>query len=89
MFDFKLEKGDRSKVLAEPNSVVLTRKTASSLFGNADAVGRNVHIYGNGTLTLKVTGIMEDVPGNSHLQFDALVSFNTIAKPDCHGELGE
>lgn len=82
MFDFKLEEGDRSKVLADPNSVVLTRKTASSLFGNADAVGKNVHIYGNDTLTLKVTGIMENVPDNSHLQFDALVSFNTIAKPD-------
>lgn len=82
MFDFKLEEGDRSKVLTDPNSVVLTRKTASNLFGRGDAMGRNIHVYGNDTLTLKVTGIMEDVPGNSHLQFDALVSFNTVAKPD-------
>ncbi|MGV3601904.1 MAG: ABC transporter permease [Dyadobacter fermentans] len=82
MFDFKLEEGDSRKVLTEPNSVVLTRTTVSKLFGNEDAIGRNIHLYANDTLTLKVTGIMEDVPGNSHLQFDALVSFNTIAKPD-------
>jgi len=82
MFDFPLEQGDRNHALTDPNSVVLTRKTASNLFGTEAPMGRTIHVYGNDTLTLKVTGIMADVPGNSHLQFDALVSFNTIAKPD-------
>ncbi|MDR6803863.1 putative ABC transport system permease protein [Dyadobacter sp. BE34] len=82
MFDFPLEQGDRNHALIDPNSVVLTRKAASNLFGTEAPMGRTIHVYGNDTLTLKVTGIMADVPGTSHLQFDALVSFNTIAKPD-------
>lgn len=82
MFDFKLVEGDRDQVLADPNSVVLTRKVASHLFRGKNAVGQNIHIYANDTLTLKVTGLMEDVPANSHMQFDALISFNTISKPD-------
>lgn len=82
MFDFPLEQGNRNQALTDPNSVVLTHKAASNLFGSEAPVGRTIQVYGNDTLTLKVTGIMADVPGNSHLQFDALVSFNTISKPD-------
>lgn len=82
VFDFKLVQGDRDRVLKEPNSVVLTRDAASRIFGTADAIGRDIHIYGSDTLTLKVTGIMGNVPGNSHVQFEALVSFNTVSKPD-------
>lgn len=82
MFDFKLEAGDRNQVLVEPNSIVITRKIAERLFPNEDPVGKRVHVSASDTLGLKVTGIMADVPDNSHLQFDALVSFNTVAKPD-------
>lgn len=82
LFDYKLLDGDKDKVLKEPNSVVLSKKSALNLFGKVDPVGQYLNHFGNDTLTLKVTGIMDDVPANSHLQFDALISFNTIAKPD-------
>ncbi|TDE18526.1 ABC transporter permease [Dyadobacter psychrotolerans] len=82
MFDYKLISGERSNVLKEPNTTVLTQKTAAKLFGNEYPIGKTITHYGNDTLALKVTGIMEDVPANSHLQFDAIFSFNTIIKPD-------
>ena len=82
MFDFKLLEGKKENVLKEPNSVVLTEKSAKSIFGNQDPIGKSVTKYANDTLTFKVTGIMADVPSNSHLQFDALFSFNTFAKPE-------
>jgi putative ABC transport system permease protein len=82
LFEFPLIDGKKDRVLKGPNSIVLSRKSAKSIFGNADPIGKTVNHFGNDTLTLKVTGVMEDVPANSHLQFDALISFNTIAKPD-------
>ncbi|GGM79426.1 ABC transporter permease [Dyadobacter beijingensis] len=82
LFDYPVIEGDKKRILKEPNSVVLTRKSARNIFGNTDPMGKTISHFGNDTLTLKVTGIMEDVPANSHLQFDALISFNTIAKPD-------
>ena len=81
MFDYKLISGERENVLTEPNTTVLTQKTAARLFGKQDPIGKLITHYGNDTLSLKVTGIMEDVPANSHQQFDALFSFSTIIKP--------
>lgn len=82
MFDFKLIEGETKGVLKEPNSIVLSEKSARSIFGNENPVGKSLVHYGGDTLALKVTGVMQDVPANSHLQFDALLSFNTIARPD-------
>ncbi|MCF0073337.1 ABC transporter permease [Dyadobacter sp. CY261] len=82
LFDYPIIEGEKDRVLKEPNSVVLSEKSAKSIFGNVDPIGKTINHFGNDTLTLKVTGIMKDVQTNSHLQFDALISFNTIAKPD-------
>ena len=82
MFDYKLFEGEKANVLKEPNSVVLSKKSAASIFGSQNPVGQSIVSYGRDTLAFKVTGIMEDIPANSHLQFDALFSFNTIIKPD-------
>jgi putative ABC transport system permease protein len=82
MFDFPLLEGDKGKVLREPNSVVLSQESATRIFGKVDPIGKYISHFGSDTITLKVTGIMADIPANSHLQFDALFSFNTISKPD-------
>lgn len=82
MFDFKLIEGEKKGVLKEPNSIVLSEKSAKSIFGEENPIGKSLVLYGGDTLALKVTGVMEDVPANSHLQFDVLLSFNTIARPD-------
>jgi putative ABC transport system permease protein len=82
IFDFKLLEGDRSTVLQKPNSVVLTKASAEKLFGNEDPIGKTVSYYGYDTTSYLVTGIMENVPQNSQLQFDGLFSFNSIYRPD-------
>jgi len=82
LFDFEVLHGDRSKILEKPNSIVLTEESAKKLFGHEDPIGKMVTKYIGDTVVLTVTGVMKDVPENSHLQFDGLVSFSTVAGPD-------
>jgi putative ABC transport system permease protein len=68
--------------LKNPNSVVITQSTAKKYFANQDAIGKTIRIQQqvSGTnITATVTGICKDVPANSHLQFDFLVSQNLQA----------
>jgi len=76
MFAFSVEEGDRDSALGEPFSLVLTRTLSDKLFGGENPVGQTVS-YDNGRL-LKVTGVIEDIPGNTHLKFDYLISFLTV-----------
>lgn len=80
-FGFKLVKGEKTTVLAEPNTAVLSIETAKRIFGDEDALGKSIVKYQNDTITFKVTGIMENVPSSSHLQFDAVFAFSTITSP--------
>ena len=75
VFSFKLLKGDPKTALSEPYSVVLTETTASKYFGELDPVGETLVL--NDTLNYRITGIVEDVPENSHFTFDALTSWIT------------
>jgi putative ABC transport system permease protein len=71
-FSFPLLKGNPATVLADPASVVLTESTARKYFGSIDnALGKIVEIDKN--LPVKVTGIVQDVPANSHLDFDLVL----------------
>lgn len=81
MFDFELLKGDRNTALDEPNTAVLTEATAAKFFGDEDPLGKTLMSYGRDTFALRVTGVLKNVPANSHLQFDALVPVRTIARP--------
>jgi len=82
MFDFQLLRGDRQTALLKPHSALITEETAKKLFGNADPMGKRITHYGDDTATFIVTGILANVPKNSQLQFDALLSFSTIINPN-------
>lgn len=71
IFTFHFIEGDPNTALISPNSIVLTESTARKIFGTRDAMGR--HLKFNEKTDLKVTGIIDDVPKNSDLQFDGLV----------------
>lgn len=84
VFSFKLLSGDPSTVLANPGSVVLTRKTAARYFGNEPAIGKTISIGEDGAFldkpysaTFTVTGIAADPPHNSHIEFDMLTSMSS------------
>ncbi len=71
-FSFPLLKGDPATVLREPASVVLTESMARKYFGSIDnAMGKIIEI--DRKLPVKVTGIAQDVPANSHLDFDLVL----------------
>ncbi len=78
VFDFPLIQGDPKKALQAPNTVVITASTAQRLFGKRNPIGQTLRCRENGEWLVKVTGVMEDLPGNSHLQFDALFSFSSL-----------
>jgi len=70
-FDFHLLRGNPATVLNDPLSIVMTASAAKKYFGNEDPIGKVVEF--NKKMRLKVTGIAEDAPVNSHLDFDMLV----------------
>jgi predicted permease len=75
IFNYPLLKGNAATVLSSPNNVVITESTAIKYFGNADdAIGKAIYIDNDikGT-NLKVSGVLKNIPSNSHLQFDILL----------------
>ena len=74
VFSFKSLAGDLSNALTEPNSVVLTKESAVKIFGNTNVVGKTIHINGSDMI---VKAVMENIPANTHLKFDVLISINS------------
>jgi putative ABC transport system permease protein len=79
VFDFKLVKGNPATALKEPFSVVFSETTAKKYFGNEDPIGKTLLITGEG-LPAKVTGVMKDIPENSQIKGDLVLSMSTIMK---------
>lgn len=78
VFSFQLVKGDKNKALEAPYSVVMSQTMAKKYFGSADPIGKPLLL--DGKYPAAVTGVMQDVPHNSHIKFDMLVSVSTLAK---------
>jgi len=83
MFDFPLLAGDKSSVLKEPYTMILSEHLVEKIFdykGNDynQFLGKAL-VYGTDSMPYKVVGICKNVPENSHLQFRMLVSYKTLA----------
>ncbi len=77
VFDFNLLEGNKSIALTEPNTIVLTEDYSKQLFGNENPIGKIIEVKKLQT-SFTVTGILENIPTNSHLQFKFLASFKSI-----------
>lgn len=77
IFTFPLIKGNPSTALTQPYSVVLSESIAQLYFGEADPIGSTITVVDSYSLT--VTGVIRDLPANSHFHFDVLISFPTLA----------
>jgi putative ABC transport system permease protein len=75
-FSFRLTKGDPKTALESPFAIVLTESCAERIFGHRDPTGAEVRIGQDRTYI--VTGVAEDPPENSTIQFSALISFSTL-----------
>jgi len=76
VFDFKLLKGNPKTALSAPFSIVLTESMATKYFGAEEAVGQVLKV--DDQYTFNVTGVVQDIPLNSHLRFDFLASFLSL-----------
>jgi hypothetical protein len=78
IFDFTWLRGNPKLALTAPKSVVLTASMAKKYFGTIDAIGKSLKL--DNSFDLNVTGVIEDLPSNTHLIFSMLVSWETIRK---------
>ena len=84
IFTYKFLEGNSAHALNEPSSIVITRSLAEKYFGkNTPAVGKTLRTVYD---VYKVTAVLEDVPQNSHLRFDMLISWTSLPQNQNGGE---
>jgi putative ABC transport system permease protein len=74
IFPWHFIKGNAANAMTTPDALILTQSAAKSLFGNEEAMGKVVKLDNN--FDVKVTGVIEDVPEASSIQFDFITPFN-------------
>jgi len=79
IFSFRLISGDPLKVLNEPRTIVISEDMAEKYFGSEDPVGKILKVFSD-TSNYRVTGVFENVPANSHIEFDFVASFISLDK---------
>lgn len=79
VFDFKLIKGDPKTALSEIATIVFSESAAKKYFGNTDPVGQTVLLTGD-AIPAKVTGVMKDIPENSQIKADMLISMVSLTQ---------
>uniref|UniRef100_UPI003217FE0D ABC transporter permease n=1 Tax=uncultured Draconibacterium sp. TaxID=1573823 RepID=UPI003217FE0D len=81
VFSFKLLKGDETSALSSPNKVVISQLAAHKFFKDENPIGKVLKFATlNQTVHCEVTGILEDIPANSHIRYDFFISWET--QPD-------
>jgi len=79
VFSFPLLEGNPETSLKDPHMIVLTQSLAKKYFGDEDPLGKTIEMQATGEKEFfKVTGVMEDIPQNSHFRFDMLISMKTV-----------
>ncbi|PKK35580.1 hypothetical protein BWI96_15850 [Siphonobacter sp. SORGH_AS_0500] len=76
ILDYQWVTGNPKLSLTQPNNVVLTRKMAEKFFGSEDPIGKRLRI--NNELDVKVTGILADLPENTRVRQEILISWSTL-----------
>ncbi len=80
VLSYELLEGDHLTALDHPNNIVITEEMGMKYFGVPRPMGEFLTL--NGGRTLQITGILAPIPKNSHLQFDALISFSSYDLPE-------
>ncbi len=76
IFSYAMLQGSRSSALSDAYSIVLTKATAIALFGTENVINKVVRI--DNAYNLKVTGVIQDLPSNSSMQFKFLIPFSLL-----------
>ncbi len=91
LFSFPFAKGDEAHALNNPNTVVISQRIADKYFGTENPLGKSL-VFDNKNAFI-ITGIVHDLPSNSHLKADVFASFSSLNKEilpriDQWGDLG-
>ncbi len=79
VFTFPLTKGNPQTALRYPQTMVMTESTAKKYFGNEEPLGKLVRVgEGNQQQNYEVTGIVKDIPDNSYIKFDVMLSMTSF-----------
>ncbi len=78
VFGFSLLSGDPGTALQLPNSIVINRSTAEKFFGKENPLGKVISMENVGDFIIK--GVMNDIPGKSHINYDAYASYSSVAQ---------
>ncbi|UCE40524.1 MAG: ABC transporter permease [Candidatus Aminicenantes bacterium] len=76
IFSIPLLKGNPATALLDPNTLILSRNTAHKYFGDENPVGKTLRL--NDQTDYMVTGVFEEIPGNSHFHFDVFISMESL-----------
>jgi ABC-type antimicrobial peptide transport system permease subunit len=76
MFTFPFIEGDRNSALSGLSNVVITQNIANKYFGNEDPIGKTLTLEGSDNLI--VSGVIKNIPSQSHIQFDFLLSIENV-----------
>jgi len=74
LFNFKLLKGNPEEVLSQPKQIVITQETAKRYFKEVEPIGKSINFRGEDFV---VTGVMENMPVSSHMNFDLIISLSS------------
>lgn len=77
VFTLPLIEGSAATALLQPNTVVISKAVAKKYFGDADPIGKTLEFKDNNT-SLTVTGVIDQVPFNSHFHFDLFASMSSL-----------
>ena len=78
-FSFPLLSGAPHEVLSDPNNIVISESLASKYFNHTDPIGKPITVSdGFNRMELKVSGVMANVPANSTLKFEYVISFTKL-----------
>ncbi|MCB0844867.1 MAG: ABC transporter permease [Bacteroidetes bacterium] len=86
VFSFKLLSGDAAHVLSTPYSIVISKSVAKKLFGDEIPIGKL--IKDKDGIAYTVTGVMDDIPFQSHIQANAFISIETLRQTEGESAFG-
>lgn len=75
---FHFIEGNAETALDRPNTMVITKSIAEKYFGDSSALGKVLRMEESDRLTYEITGVVEDLPSQSHIDFNMFASLNTF-----------
>jgi len=85
VFPSLLVQGDANTCLQQPNSIVISKRLARKMFGTEDVMGKEIKRLDLENSWLRITGVMRDIPANSHFDLDVLIPYDKDWIPDKEG----